>query len=337
MKKLIGFTLAFLMTFTFTACSGGATSEPASTAPESIEPVVSSDAEESIEATETTATGDLTIGVVVKYQYEFFTHIFDGAKKAGEEIGAEVLTAAPNSPSDVLGQVQLVEDMVAKDVDILIVVPIQPDTLTNALESAEEKGTIVIAADTDFNFPGKLCYVGTGNENAGAQVAEALYPSLPENANIVIMRGPLGSVSFDDRAAGVEKKMEELGVNVLEIVDAESVADKAAAKTEDLIQRYGDELHAIMCLDDQMTVGCVTAIKQAGKTEDIIVTGFDAFSAALEMVKTGEVLLDCAQNPFEMGYQSVMAGVDALNGVEVPEIIDTGVTMIDIENVDEFL
>lgn len=58
-------------------------------------------------------------------------------------------------------------------------------------------------------------------------------------------------------------------------MDAESVADKAAAKTEDLIQKYGEDIAAIISLDDNMTPGVVTAIRQAGMTGKILVTGFE--------------------------------------------------------------
>lgn len=279
----------------------------------------------------------LKIGVIAKYQHEFYMTMFDGARKAAEELGAEIECNNPSSPSDAMVQVQQVEDMVAKNIDVLVIVPNQPDTLSAALAKAHEKGITIVAADTDFDYEYKVSYAGTGNEAAGSTVAEKLCEKLPENASVVVMRGPLGGVSFDQRVAGVTKTLEEKGVTILEVVDAESVADKAAAKTEDLIQKYGEKMNAIICLDDNMTPGAVTAIRQANLTGKILVTGFDAGSSVLEMIKSGEVLLDVAQNPYDMGYEAVKAGAASHNGETVEPVIDTGVTVIDESNVDEHL
>lgn len=279
----------------------------------------------------------LKIGVVAKYQHEFYSTMFEGAKAAAEELGCEIECTNPSSPSDAMVQVQQVEDMVSKGLDVLVIVPNQPDTLASALATAHEKGVTIVAADTDFDYEYKVSYAGTGNEAAGATVANRLCEELPDQAKVVIMRGPLGGVSFDQRVAGATSALEENGVEILEVVDAESVADKAAAKTEDLIQKYGDKLNAIISLDDNMTPGVVTAIRQANMTGKILVTGFDASTSVLEMIQSDEVLLDVAQNPYDMGYEAVKAGVAAHNGEDVEAVIDTGVTVIDKSNVDEQL
>lgn len=282
-------------------------------------------------------TSDLKIGVVAKYQHEFYMTMFEGAEKAAEELGCEIECNNPSSPSDAMMQVQQVEDMVSKGIDVLVIVPNQPDTLASALAQADQNGVTIVAADTDFDYDSKVSYAGTGNEAAGSTVAETLCKELPDDAKVVIMRGPLGGVSFDQRVAGASATLEENGVEILEIVDAESVADKATAKTEDLIQKYGEDLDAIISLDDNMTPGVVTAIRQANMTGKILVTGFDAGESVLEMIQSGEVLLDVAQNPYDMGYEAVKAGVAAHNGETVDEIIDTGVTVITADNVDEHL
>lgn len=324
MKKKLQMLLAGAICISLAACSGGNSAGEDSSEAEAPSESVSE-------------AQSLRIGVVAKYQHEFYMTMFEGAKQAGKEIGASVEVTNPTSPTDAMMQVQMVEDMVAKGVDVLVIVPNQPDTLSAALAKAQEKGVAIVAADTDFEYEHKVAYAGTGNEAAGETVAEYLIKELPENANVIVMRGPLGGVSFDQRVAGVTKKLEAEGVNILEIVDAESMADKAAAKTEDLIQKYGEQINAIICLDDNMTPGAVTAIKQAGMTGKILVTGFDAGSSVLEMIQSGDVLLDVAQNPYEMGYQAVLAGAKAHAGEAVDPVIDTGVTVIDKSNVDEHL
>lgn len=338
-RKVVSLLLIATIAVSMAACGGGSSSSSATS--EKEETSAASSATSTASKTESTAEADtssLKIGVVAKYQHEFYMTMFDGAKDAAKELGiSEIECTNPSSPTDAMSQVQMVEDMVTKDVDVLVVVPNQPDTLAAALAKAHDKGITIVAADTDFDYEYKVAYAGTGNEAAGSTVAETLIENLDDDPNVVIMRGPLGGVSFDQRVAGATKTLEENNVNILEVVDAESEADVAASKTEDLIQKYGDDLDAIICLDDNMTPGAVTAIKQANKTGQILVTGFDAGQAVLEMIKSGEVLLDVAQNPYNMGYEAVMAGVASHNGEDVESNIDTGVTLITAENVDEHL
>lgn len=324
-RRMLSLLLAGMMCLSLAACGGskGGTSEGTGSQGE--------------DQSAAPAEEPLKIGVIAKYQHEFYMTMFDGARKAAEELGAEIECNNPSSPQDAMVQVQQVEDIVSKNVDVLVIVPNQPDTLASALAKAHEKGITIVAADTDFDYEHKVAYAGTGNEEAGSTVAERLCENLPDGASVVVMRGPLGGVSFDQRVAGVTKTLEEKGVAILEVVDAESMADKAAAKTEDLIQKYGEKMNAIICLDDNMTPGAVTAIRQANMTGKILVTGFDAGSSVLEMIKAGDVLLDVAQNPYNMGYEAVMAGVAAHKGESVQPVIDTGVTVIDASNVDEHL
>lgn len=280
----------------------------------------------------------LKIGVVVKFQHEHYTALMNGAKDAAAELGCEINAQAPSSPSDVMGQVQLVEDMVTKGVDVLLIAPNQPDTLTNILDQAAGKGTTIMAVDTDLpDYDKKTAFVGTGNKEALHTAATELAKQLPKGANVIVLRGPLGDANHELRSAGATEGLEEAGCNVLEVFDAQSTAEKAAAATEDFLLKYQSQgIDGILCCDDEMAVGAVTAVKQAGKLDSIKISGYDGNQAAVEMVGNGELAFDMAQNPYEMGYQAVKEGYKAHNGEKIDEVIDTGVQLITKDNYKEF-
>lgn len=333
-KKLISVVLALTLAGLLCGCGGGdGTKEEASGSGDTT-------AKETEQESGSDAKGEtLKIGCVVKFQHEFYTSLMEGAKKAADELGCEIETMAPSSPSDVTGQVQMVEDLVAKGIDILLIAPNQAETLKNVFDVAVEKGVKIIAVDTDLpDYENKTAFVGTGNYEAVKYGATELSKLLPDGANVVVLRGPLGDANHELRSAGAVDGLEEAGCNVLEVFDAESTAEKASAAAEDFLLKYKSEgIDAFLCCDDEMAVGTVTAIKQAGKGEDILVTGYDGNAAAVEMVGSKDMAFDLAQNPFEMGYQGVEVGVKAMKGEAFEETVDTGVQIITKDNYKDFL
>lgn len=327
-KRLLSMLLTGAALLSMAACGGG-------TAPQTDgEPA----ADGTAQGTDTPGEA-LKVGCVVKFQHEHYTALMDGARAAAGELGLEIDAQAPSSPSDVMGQVQMVEDLVAKGIDILLLAPNQPDTLTNVLDEAAAKGITIVAVDTDIpEYDKKACFVGTGNKEAVKYSATELAKLLPGGANVIVLRGPLGDANHELRSAGAVEGLEEAGCNVLEVFDAQSTAEKAAAATEDFLLKYKEMgIDAFLCCDDEMAVGAVTAIKQADKLDTIKVSGYDGNAAAVQMVGAGEMAFDLAQNPYQMGYQGVMNGYKAHNGETVEPVIDTGVQMITKDNYQDFV
>ncbi len=68
-----------------------------------------------------------------------------------------------------------------------------------------------------------------------------------------------------------------------------------------------------------------------------MVCGFDGISSGVQAVVDGQISCTVAQDPYNMGYQAVVSMVDALEGKELPEFIDTGCNVITPENAEEYL
>jgi len=319
-------------------CLSGCGGSKEETKQESAEPA-SENTETSDAGSDSTSGEKLKIGVVAKYQHEFYEELYAGARAAAEEIGAEISCNNPATPDLVEEHVQMCEDFIAKGVDILVVVPAQPDSLVSAFDNANEKGITLVCADTNMpNYDNKLCFVGTSNKEAAYQVGKKICESLEKGSNVIIIRGPLGDTTAEQRNSGVMRAMEEAGMNVLESYDGQSDSAVCAAAVEDFLLKYNKQgIDAVVSLDSNTALGVTTAIANDGKTGQIKVNGFDAAQAMLEMVKSGDALFDCAQNPYDMGYESVMAAYKARNGEDVESVIDTGITMITQENVDDYM
>lgn len=277
------------------------------------------------------------VGCVVKFQHEFYSSLMKGAEDACDEYGWEFTGMAPQSADDVDGQVQMVEDMVTDGVDYLLVAPNQESTLYNAMNTAVADGTKIIAVDTDLaEYPDKMAFCGTDNYNALKTAGTELAKLLPKGANVIILRGALGDANHEKRAAGATDGLEEAGCNVLECFDAGSTAEGAAAAMEDFMTKYGNEINGVLCCGDDMASGAINAIAQAGRTDDIVVSGFDGLDIGIQNVADGLQAFDLSQDPYNMGYQAVQVAHAAQEGESFEESTDTGVQMITVDNYKDF-
>ena len=104
---------------------------------------------------------------------------------------------------------------------------------------------------------------------------------------------------------------------------------------EDIITANPD-VKAVFCANDNMALGAVEALKAAGKLEDVIVVGFDANPDAAASILAGEMTASIAQSPYNMGRFGVVYGLAAIQGNEIPELIDTGTTLVTADNAADY-
>ncbi len=99
------------------------------------------------------------------------------------------------------------------------------------------------------------------------------------------------------------------------------------------------DLQLIVCGNDGMAIGALSAVEEAGLESQISIIGFDAVSEALNNVKSGKFLATVAQYPANMGIMGVEAMVELLTGdpSKVPMKTDTGCEFVSAANVDQFL
>ena len=148
--------------------------------------------------------------------------------------------------------------------------------------------------------------------------------------------GKLGDSNHDEREAGLQKGLEETGINVLEIQTADCEEQKGLQVTENLIQKY-DNIDLVITTADTMSMGAYRAIEQAGMTDKIQVYGFDGQYSFAKLIAEGKVLGTTAQDPYTMGIIAVDTAVSIANGEEVNPRIDSGQIIVTQENGAEFV
>lgn len=327
MKKLFVLLLTLAMALTLAACGGN--TDDAQT-DDAADDTAADDA-----ATEEQTSGTCSVGIVVKsLDNDYYTTLKDGAEARADELGVDLTFVAPNAETDVQSWVNMVSDLIAAQVDVLAVCPADDAACLPIIREAGEAGIDIIAVDNDTAYEGKLSFIGTSNYDAGKLGGEYCAEQVGEGANAIILRGPVGSSNHDERQDGFVDALEAGGVTILEIKDANCVAETAMTAIEDLMTVY-DDIDLICCTNDLMAIGAQRAVDAAGL--DAKVFGFDGSADVCQGTLDGLYLGTVAQDPYQMGVLAIDNALALFNGETIPERIDSGCAVVTAENAQEFL
>ncbi len=281
----------------------------------------------------------MTVGFVPKaLNQEFWITSKAGATDADEQMSdGEVLVDAGSSELAIDEQIAVVEDMLTKQVDALAVAPTAPDQLKPVLERAS-KQVPVLLVDTDIpSWDGKTTYIGTDNFKGGQVAGEYIIDQMKSSGSLALINGVPGATSGEDRIAGVRDAVKGTDIEVVAEVAADFDRAEGVSAMEDILQN-NPNVNAVFAANDQMALGALEAIKSRGKTEDILLVGYDGTAEATEVIiKDQGIAATVAQDPYEMGKVGVEEAVAAAKGQSVKKTIDTGVTLVTAKNAESYL
>ena len=268
-----------------------------------------------------------------------------GAEAYAEEHPDEVAVEVKGPPSETSFQDQL--NMIQTDLsdvsyDGYIISPLQQDMVANLIQDTEKP---VIALDTNIESDKVVTFVGTGNEEAAKQGAIAAVEAAKEagwtEIQCIEIAGVQGDSTNTDRMNGYKAGIEEAGGDFLEdeVQYAEATATRAVDAMNGIISRYPDGIAIICANNDDMAIAAAKAARDSGNQAyaNTIFLGFNGDRAACEAILADELTMSIAQMAYEMGYKSVEAMVQTLDGEQVEPNIDSGSEVITIDNAQERL
>lgn len=273
--------------------------------------------------------------------HPFWKSVEAGALKAGKENGLEVIWKGALVESDRAQQIQIIKQFISQGVDGIVLAPLDARVpgIINAVKDAKKAGIPVVIMDSALNAEvGKdfIAFAATGNKQAGKLAGKQLAKLINGKGKVVILRYMEGSASTENREAGcIEALKEHKDIQIIAdpyaagngtIADAKNRAMAMMAKLE--------QADGIFASNDPTTVGMLGALKSKGLIGKIKFVGFDASKPSVSALKKGEIQALVAQDPFNMGYQSVSALSKYFKGEKVPLRIDTGAGVVLPTNMD---
>jgi ribose transport system substrate-binding protein len=288
------------------------------------------------------AAAELEIAVIPKgTTHEFWKSIHAGAVKAEREFTAagtpvKVLWKGPLKEDDRGGQIEVVENFVARGVAGIVLAPLDDKALVAPVEAAANARIPVVIVDSGIKTGRIASFVATNNLEGGRRGGERLGEVLGGKGRILLLRYQEGSASTMLREQGFLEAIAKFPG--IEIVSKDQYAgatrDSALTAAQNLLNQFGDRIQGVFTPNESSTAGMVLALKAAGLAGTVKHVGFDCSKPLVDALKAGAIQGLVVQDPFQMGYLGVKHCVDAIAGRPVPQQVDTPVQLVTPENLD---
>lgn len=292
----------------------------------------------------TSRAGAYTIAVIPKgTTHEFWKSIHAGAVKAERELtdkglSVSVIWKGPLREDDREQQVQVVEGFLSQNVSGIVLAPLDNLALVRPVEEARRADIPTVIIDSGLNSSEIVSFVATDNLKGGMVAAERVGALLDGRGKVLLLRYQEGSASTHDREEGFLQKLKSAYAGI-EVISSDQYAgptrDTAFRASQNLLNRYGNDIQAVFTPNESATAGMLLALQDINKAGKIKHVGFDATAPLLDALRKRELEGLVIQDPFKMGYLGVITMVDYLQKKSVEQRVDTGVYLITPDNLDD--
>jgi ribose transport system substrate-binding protein len=265
---------------------------------------------------------------------EFFKTMADGATAhhTAHDADYDLIVNGIKNETDLAQQVNLVEQMIARGVDAIVIAPADSRALIPVLQRAKEAGILVVNIDNRLDADAlrdaglQVPFVGPDNRAGARAVGEVLASRLAPGDAVAIIEGVTTAFNGQQRRLGFEDAMRAAGANIVSVQSGNWELDRANTIAAALLTGH-PELKAILCANDSMALGAVAAVAAADRSS-VQIVGFDNISAIRPMVADGRVLATADQHAGELAIFGIETALGILAGDAPPEDRTTAVDVV---------
>ena len=220
----------------------------------------------------------------------------DGGDAFAESVGLEQQRLTYDGDST--KQQEQIRQLLAGDTECLVmnVLPNGDADTTPIVEGAEQAGAYLV---TQWNKPADLSptdydywvsHITYNGVESGQQIGDALAEAMGGSGGIIALQGVLDTAAAKDRFAGLEASLEaNPDMELLDDQTANFSRAEALEVTKTLLTKHGDDVKGIWAANDDMALGALEALKQAGREGEVAVVGIDAVPDALTAIENGSM------------------------------------------------
>jgi inositol transport system substrate-binding protein len=332
--------VTIIAVFSLAGCSEAASKTTETVEPAAEEPVAEAPAEEEPAAEE--ADNDYFVAYIAKNTVDVFQNTLNSAAGlyldelvASGDIGSWQLFDGLTDP---VTQVGLVDDAINMGADIVVMMPCEAAGCVPCVTKCVEADIpiVLFSVKTD-NWELANAYIGRDDIQIGEMVAEFVREQIPGGGGWAHLQGVIGNTAQIDRGTGMHNVMDkDENWTLLDEQTAEWQGEKAMKFAEDWLTKYGDDLNAILCDNDQMS-SAAQSVMNAADRSDVICIGVDGNPGPMEMIKNGELLATVKQDGEGMMRETVKIANLILQGKEVPKETVIDAILVTQDNIDDHL
>lgn len=231
-----------------------------------------------------------------------------------KELGAEV--NVQNANSSVEEQVELIKYFIKKEVDVIVIIPIDSEPLLESVKAAQEEGIKVISYDRLILGAEPDLYISFDNKKVGTLMGNAFGEKLEKGDKVLMICGPKTDNNAMEVQDGFEEVMKERQIEVLDVYYADGWKPEYAAM---YIRQNADVMHevaGVMCGNDNLAGQAVSALAEQRLAGEIYVAGQDADLAACQRIVEGTQYMTVYKSIEKMADHAARAAVDMAEGRE---------------------
>jgi ribose transport system substrate-binding protein len=270
---------------------------------------------------------------------EFFLTMENGAKEHQRAHADEydLITNGIKDEIDTVAQIKIVDQMILANVDAIVIAPADSKALVRSLQRAVEAGILVINIDNRLD-PDVLKtknlhvpFVGPDNRKGAKLVGDFLARSLQPGDQVAIIDGIATTTNARQRTAGFKDAMAAAGAVVVGVQSGQWEMEPGNAVAAALLNEHPD-LRALLCDNDGMALGAVSAVRAAGRTGKTFVVGYDNINALKPMLADGRVLATADQHAAQQAVFGIELALKALAAKtpqdKLGDVVETPVDLV---------
>ncbi|GLU30395.1 sugar ABC transporter substrate-binding protein [Trinickia caryophylli] len=270
---------------------------------------------------------------------EFFLTMEDGAKSYQKQHAADfdLISNGIKDETDTAAQIRIVDQMIVSKVDAIVIAPADSKAMVPVIKKAVDAGIVVVNIDNRLD-PDVLKskgitvpFVGPDNRKGARLAGDYLAAKLHKGDEVGIVEGVPTTTNAQQRTAGFKDAMAAANVKVVSVQSGDWEIDKGNAVASAMLNAYPN-IKAILCGNDNMALGAVSAIRAAGRAGKVAVIGYDNIAAVKPMLADGRVLATVDQ----FAAKQAVFGIDtALKAIrehkkqnELSSVVETPVELV---------
>ena len=253
----------------------------------------------------------------------FFQAMESGINAQAEEDSVKVTVQAAQAITDTTGQADKLTALAQQDYGCFVVNPISGTNLVQGLARVAAKDIPIVNIDSPVDKAAAkeanvdmATYIGTDNVEAGGKAGDTMVEEV-KSGKVALIGGISGDVTSGARLDGFKDAVEGK-LDIVQTTAADWERQKALTAATTIMEKNPD-LKGFFAANDDMGLGIVQAVKNAGKAETVKVISVDGNKDALQSVKDGGLLATVAQYPYAIGQLGVQACEKAAKGEDLPD------------------
>lgn len=258
-----------------------------------------------------------------------------GAKQAAKDFQFDVDILSPTTADSNEQQLQLLEEAVNNGYDVICISPADSKGILSGIELANDAGIPIVNYATQISGDVEIAArMRIEDYDAAYKVTKTLCEEIGEG-QVIILEGVVGQQNAQDKIDGSVAAISEYpGIELVASQTANWVRNEGYTVTENLLQAYPN-IKGIIAGNDDMAMGAVQAVKEAGKEGEILITGMNCAEFVIDALEKGEIFATIDVMAYELGYAAVETAWKMATGQEYEPDIVIDTILCTRENVDD--